>query len=59
MIGAQEPCLVVSSTEFDRVRAIRHIGQFLLATAPRGSDIELPPPSGDRGDPFADESSEA
>jgi prevent-host-death family protein len=54
-IGANEPCVVISAAMFDELRSKRRLGRFLLATAPRGSEIELPPRSGDRGDPFADD----
>jgi len=54
-IGANEPCVVLSAAMFDELRSKRRLGRFLLATAPRGSEIELPPRSGDRGDPFADD----
>jgi len=30
-----------------------HLGIFLIASAPRGSDFELPPRGDGRGDPFA------
>jgi hypothetical protein len=30
-----------------------HLGRFLIASAPRGFDLELPSRGGDRGDPFA------
>ena len=30
-----------------------HLGELLIASAPRGSDLELPPRSDGRGDPFA------
>ncbi len=54
-IGANEPCVVLSAAMFDELRSKRRLGRFLLATAPRGAAIELPPRSGDRGDPFADD----
>ena len=53
-IGANEPCVVLSAAMFAELRSKRRLGRFLLATAPRGSEIELPPRSGDRGDPFAE-----
>jgi hypothetical protein len=30
-----------------------HLGKFLVASAPRGDDLELPPRGDRRGDPFA------
>jgi len=30
-----------------------HLGKFLIVSAPRGSDLELPPRGDGRGDPFA------
>jgi hypothetical protein len=54
-IGAQDPCIVVSATDFERWRPRRHLGRFLLETAPRGAEIELPSRADHRGDPFADE----
>ncbi len=30
-----------------------HLGEFLIASAPRGSDLELPRRRDGRGDPFA------
>ena len=54
-IGANEPCVVLSAAMFDELRSKRRLGRFLLATAPRGAEIEAPPRSGDRGDPFAED----
>lgn len=54
-IGAQDPCIVISATDFERLRPTKHLGRFLLETAPRGPEIELPSRADHRGDPFADE----
>ncbi len=53
-IGSQDPCVVVSVAEFERLRPRRHLGEFLLATAPRLDEMELPSRVDQRGDPFAD-----
>ena len=53
--GAQDPCVVVSADDYERLRPRRHLGQFLLETAPRGADIELPSRADHRGDPFAEQ----
>ena len=53
-IGSQDPCVVVSVAEFERLRPRRHLGKFLLATAPRLDEMELPSRVDQRGDPFAD-----
>jgi prevent-host-death family protein len=53
-IGADDPCIVISAAEFEEFQQRRHLGRFLLATAPRGIELESPPRESDRGDPFAD-----
>jgi prevent-host-death family protein len=53
-IGARDPCIVVSAEQFRAARPKRHLGRFLIDTAPRGAPIELPPRGSDRGDPFSD-----
>ena len=53
-IGSQDPCVVISMAEFERLSQPVHLGRFILETAPRGTDIELPSRSSKRGDPFAD-----
>jgi hypothetical protein len=53
-IGAEDPCVVISAGQFDRVSQPQHLGRFLLESAPRGADLELPSRSDRRGDPFAD-----
>jgi prevent-host-death family protein len=53
-IGAQDPCVVISATQFERLRRTQHLGQFLLASAPKLGEIDLPPRADQRGDPFAD-----
>jgi prevent-host-death family protein len=54
VIGQLNPCVVISEPEFEALRAGASLGKFLLETAPRGEDIELPRRNLDRGDPFAD-----
>jgi prevent-host-death family protein len=54
-IGAQDPCVVVSAADFERLQPVSHLGQFLIETAPRGAEIELPSRADHRGDPFAEE----
>jgi prevent-host-death family protein len=52
IIGSREPVVVISAEQFKAVRPKRHLGSFLIETAPRGAPIELPPRGPDRGDPF-------
>jgi prevent-host-death family protein len=54
-IGLKEQCVVISVEEYERLKPPVHYGRFLLETAPRGEDIELPPRHSTRGDPFADD----
>jgi antitoxin (DNA-binding transcriptional repressor) of toxin-antitoxin stability system len=53
-IGSQDPCVVVSGAQFDGLRRSRHLGKFLLASAPTLDDVEWPSRADKRGDPFAD-----
>ena len=53
-IGMTDACIVVSEEEWEQ-REQRHLGKWLVETAPRGEPIELPPRSPDRGDPFEDD----
>jgi hypothetical protein len=41
-IGAEEPCTVVSSAEFAQMGQTGHLGRFLIESAPKGSEFELP-----------------
>lgn len=53
-IGAEDPCMVVSAAEFERYWRPDHLGKFLIESAPRGIELELPSRSDDRsGDIFA------
>jgi len=53
-IGAQDPCVVVSAAQFERMRRAPHLGAFLLASAPKVGVMDLPTRRDQRGDPFAD-----
>jgi prevent-host-death family protein len=54
IIGSEEPCVVVSAAEFEQFWQPRHLGRFLIETAPRGLELELPPRDNDRADPLVD-----
>ena len=54
-IGAQDPCIVLSASQFERMRRTQHLGAFLLASAPKIGVIDFPPRTDRRGDPFADD----
>jgi prevent-host-death family protein len=54
VIGSDDPCVVISAAAFEELQQPLHLGRFLLETAPRGAELELPPRESDRGDPFAD-----
>jgi prevent-host-death family protein len=53
-IGSEEPCVVISADQFNQLWSPRHLGRFLLDSAPRGIELELPSRADHRGDPFAD-----
>lgn len=53
IIGTRESCLVISEAEFEKTRRDRHLGKFLIDSAPRGEELELPTRKSRRGDPFA------
>jgi prevent-host-death family protein len=53
-IGSDDPCVVISAAQFEQLWQPRHLGRFLIESAPRGVELELPPRDNDRGDPFAD-----
>lgn len=53
IIGTREPVVVVSAKDYEPVRPRKHLGRWLIGSAPRGAAIELPPRSSKRGDPFA------
>lgn len=54
IIGSRDPCIVVSAKQFTAGRPRRHLGRWLVESAPRGEPIELPPRGSDRGDPFSE-----
>lgn len=54
IIGARDPCVVVSAEQFAAAnRPKRHLGQWLIENAPTLGDIDLPARRDSRGDPFA------
>ena len=56
IIGAQDPCVVISMKEYKRMSARdeeQHLGKWLLENTPRIGDVELPSRHEDRPDPFA------
>jgi prevent-host-death family protein len=56
IIGAQDPCVVISMEEYRRLSARReepHLGRWLVENTPRIGDVELPPRDKDRPDPLA------
>ena len=56
VIGAQDPCVVVSMEEYRRLSARDggpHLGKWLVENAPRGFELELPSREDNRPDPFA------
>jgi prevent-host-death family protein len=56
IIGARDPCIVVSAEHFGAAaRPKRHLGQWLIENAPDVGDIEAPSRSDVRRDPFADD----
>lgn len=54
VIGSRDPCIVVSAKQFKADRPTKHLGRWLVESAPRGTPIELPPRSSKRGDPFSE-----
>lgn len=55
-IGITDACIVVSEKEWrEREMAPVHLGKWLVESAPRGEELELPPRWPDRGDPFQDD----
>jgi prevent-host-death family protein len=61
VIGAQEPCVVISLTEYRRLTERDeepHLGRWLVENAPRVGDLELPPRDRERLSPGVDFSEE-
>jgi prevent-host-death family protein len=54
-IGSQDPCVVISAAEFERLGNTQHFGRFLLTSAPKFGDIDLPSRADRRDDPFAED----
>ena len=52
-IGTEDPCVVVSAAQFEHHLRPEHLGRFLLESAPRGYELELPSRASRRGNPFA------
>lgn len=50
-IGVTDACIVVSEKTWNE-RPQKHLGNWLIESAPRGAPIELPPRDKDRGNPF-------
>jgi prevent-host-death family protein len=42
-IGLRDPCVVISAKSFERAHPKKHLGRWLVESAPRGAPIELPP----------------
>lgn len=55
IIGARDPCVVVSAAQFEEMKPKTHLGQWLVRNAPRGEELQLPSRKDSRGDPFADD----
>lgn len=53
-IGLSEPCVLVSEAEW-AARSSGALGAWLVDTAPKGPDLDLPARGTHRGDPFADD----
>ncbi len=47
-----DACVLVSGQEWE-ARAPRRLGAWLVESAPRGEDLEIPSRASHRGDPFA------
>lgn len=54
VIGSRDPCVVISARQFKAGRPGKHLGRWLIESAPRGALIELPPRSSKRDDPFSE-----
>ncbi len=53
-IGTEDACVIVSAAQFEQSVQSGHLGRYLIETAPRGFELELPSRSHDRGSPFSD-----
>jgi hypothetical protein len=57
IIEGEKPCVLISMADYERLTGRRnapHLGQWLVANAPRIGDIDLPPRARDRPVPFDD-----
>jgi prevent-host-death family protein len=54
VIGLRDPCVLLSAKQFETGRPRKHLGRWLVESAPRGTPIEQPPRSSRRGDPFSE-----
>jgi prevent-host-death family protein len=55
IIGAQEPCVVLSMADFNELQrkaGAVHLGRWLVDNTPRGLVFDAPERSGGRGNPF-------
>jgi len=52
-IGTEDPCVVVSAAQFGQYFQPERLGRFLIESAPRECELELPSRADHRGDPFA------
>lgn len=53
-IGVNDACIVVSEQQWLKFQPQKHLGEWLVESAPRGAELELPSRDHDRGDPFAE-----
>ena len=54
-IGTDGACVVVSAAYFEQMAQAEHLGRFLVESAPRGYELDLPSRASHRDDPFADD----
>jgi len=58
IIGAQDPCVVLSIKQFEELQRASgeiHLGHWLVANTPRGVDFEAPARSSGHGNPFEEQ----
>jgi prevent-host-death family protein len=53
LIGTTDPCVLISKKEWQEAPV--HLGRWLVQTAPRGAEFEVPPRDTGRGNPFEDD----
>jgi len=54
IIGKLDPCVVVSAADLQASAPPRHLGRFLVESAPAGSAMREAGRASHRGDPFAE-----